>query len=81
MVSVTLTPNPVVVIGGLSMPHVPVKVEQVKSVPDKHAGAAVIGVCFMHLFEKAGLLSTLSFDCLIAANIDPNRSYEKGLIL
>jgi hypothetical protein len=45
--SVTLTPKAVVVIGGLFLPYVPVKVEQVKSVPDKHAGATVIGVCFI----------------------------------
>jgi hypothetical protein len=69
--SVTLTPKAVVVMGGLSMPNVPVKVEQVKSVLDKHAGAAVIGVCFMHMFEKAGWTGTISFDCLIDANIDP----------
>jgi len=25
----------------------------------------------MHLFEKAGWLSTVSFDCLIDATIDP----------
>jgi len=25
----------------------------------------------MHMFEKAGWLATVSFDCLIDANIDP----------
>jgi hypothetical protein len=25
----------------------------------------------MHMFEKAGWLSAVSFDCLIDANIDP----------
>ena len=69
--TVILKPKAVVVMGGLSMPNVPVKAEQVKSVLDKHSDAAVIGVCFMHMFEKAGWLSTLSFDCLIDANIDP----------
>jgi len=68
---VTLKPKAIVIMGGLSMPNVPVKAEQVKSVIDKHAGAAVIGVCFMHMFEKAGWLSTVSFDCQIDANIDP----------
>jgi hypothetical protein len=68
---VTLNPKGIVIMGGLSMPNVPVKAEQVKSVIDKHSGAAVIGVCFMHMFEKAGWLSTVSFDCLIDANIDP----------
>jgi hypothetical protein len=68
---VIVNPKAIVVMGGLSMPNVPVKVEQVKSVIDKHAGAAVIGVCFMHMFEKAGWLPTVSFDCMIDANIDP----------
>ncbi len=68
---IVLKPRAIVVMGGLSMPNVPVKAEQVKAVIAKHPGAAVIGVCFMHMFEKAGWLSTVSFDCLIDANIDP----------
>ena len=68
---VMLKPKAIVIMGGLSMPNVPVKAEQVKAVIDKHAGAAVIGVCFMHMFEKAGWLNTITFDCLIDANIDP----------
>ena len=68
---VRLNPNAIVVMGGLSMPNVPVKPEQVKSVLEKHSGAVSIGVCFMHMFEKAGWLNTLTFDCLIDATIDP----------
>lgn len=68
---VMLKPEAIVIMGGLSMPGVPVNVEQVKAAIDKHAGAAVIGVCFMHMFEKAGWLNTITFDCLIDANIDP----------
>jgi len=68
---VTLKPKAIVIMGGLSMPNVPVKAEQVKAVIDKHPGTAVIGVCFMHMFEKAGWLNTITFDCLIDANIDP----------
>ena len=68
---VTLKPKAIVIMGGLSMPNVPVKAEQVKAVLNKHPGTLVIGVCFMHMFEKAGWLSTVSFDCLIDANIDP----------
>jgi hypothetical protein len=68
---IVLKPRAIVVMGGLSMPNVPVKAEQMKAVIEKHPGAAVIGVCFMHMFEKAGWLSTVSFDCLIDANIDP----------
>ena len=68
---IVLKPKAIVIMGGLSMPNVPVKAEQVKAVIAKHPGAAVIGVCFMHMFEKAGWLDTVSFDCLIDANIDP----------
>lgn len=69
--SLALKPKAVVIMGGLSMPNVPVKAEQVKAVIDRHPDALVIGVCFMHMFEKAGWLTTISFDCLIDANIDP----------
>jgi len=71
MAPVKLNPKAIVIMGGLSMPDIPVKAEQVKSVIDRHPGAVVIGVCFMHMFEKAGWLSTISFDCLIDATIDP----------
>jgi len=71
MSPVTFKPKVIVIMGGLSMPNVPVKAEQVKDVLDKYPGTAVIGVCFMHMFEKAGWLSIVSFDCLIDANIDP----------
>ncbi len=71
MSKVTFKPKAIVIMGGLSMPNVPVKAEQVKVVLGKYPGVAVIGVCFMHMFEKAGWLSTVSFDCLIDANIDP----------
>jgi hypothetical protein len=66
-----VNPKAIVIMGGLSMPNVPVKPEQVKVVLDKHPGTLVIGVRFMHMFEKAGWLSTVSFDCMIDANIDP----------
>jgi len=71
MASVTVKPKIIVIMGGLSMPNVPVKAEQVQAVIAKHPGARVIGVCFMHMFEKAAWTGTLSFDCLIDANIDP----------
>ncbi len=73
-----LKPKAVVIMGGLSMPSVPVKAEQVKAVIDSHPGAPVIGVCFMHMFEKAGWLTVLSFDCLIDANIDPVEVTKKS---
>ena len=71
MSPVTLKPKAIVILGGLSMPNVTVKAEQVKAAIDRHPGAVVIGVCFMHMFERAGWTKTLSFDLLIDANIDP----------
>ena len=75
---VTLNPKAIVIMGGLSMPNVPVKAEQVKTVIDRHSGAMVIGVCFMHMFEKARWLNTIAFDCLIDANIDPVEVTKKS---
>jgi hypothetical protein len=75
--AVTLKPNVIVVMGGLSMPNVPVKPEQVKAIIDKHTGAIIIGVCFMKMFEKAGWLKIIEFDCLIDANIDPVEVIKK----
>jgi hypothetical protein len=68
---VSVHPKAIVIMGGLSMPNVPIKAEQVKAVIDRHTGILVIGVCFMHMFEKAGWLSTISFNYLIDATIDP----------
>ena len=68
---VTLNPKALIVMGGLSMPNIPVTAEQTKAIIDRHTGAAVIGVCFMRMFEKAGWLETITFDCLIDANIYP----------
>jgi len=68
---VTIKPKTIVIMGGLSMPNVPVKVEQVKTMLDRHPGTLVVGVCFMHMFEKAGWIPVVSFDCLIDAMIDP----------
>jgi hypothetical protein len=66
-----LKPKAIVVMGGLSMPNVPIQAVQVKAVIDRHQGATVIGVCFMKMFEKEGWLKVISFDCLIDATIDP----------
>ena len=64
-------PKAVVIMGGLAMPDVPVKKEQVKDLIARHGNVNVIGVCFMSMFEKAGWLDTISFDIMIDATIDP----------
>lgn len=66
-----LHPKVIVVMGGLAMPNVPVAAGQVQVIIDSHPGAKVVGVCFMQMFEKAGWLATISFDCLIDATLDP----------
>jgi hypothetical protein len=75
---VTCKPKAIIIMGGLSMPNMPVKSKQVKTVLDKHPGTLVIGVCFMHMFEKAGWLPVVSFDCLIDAMIDPVEVTKKS---
>lgn len=65
------TPAMVVVMGGLSMPNVPVTVDQVKSAIEKYPGATRVGICFMNMFEKAGWLNAIDFDLLIDASINP----------
>ncbi len=64
-------PKTVVVMGGLSMPNVPVKMEQVKTAVEKYPDADLIGICFMNMFEKAGWLKAMEFDLLIDATINP----------
>ena len=63
-------PSIIVVMGGLAMPGVPVSLEQAKTTFTKYADVARIGVCFMHMFQKANWLDRISFDLLIDATID-----------
>ncbi len=64
-------PKAVVVMGGLSMPNVPVTMEQVKAAVENHPDAILIGICFMNMFEKTGWLKAMEFDLLIDATINP----------
>jgi hypothetical protein len=64
-------PKVVVIMGGLSMPNVPVTLEQVRSTVGKHPDALLVGICFMNMFEKAGWLKSMEFDLLIDATISP----------
>lgn len=64
-------PAAVVVMGGLSMPNVPVTLDQVKAAIEQYPDAAKIGICFMNMFEKAGWLKSIDFDLLIDASIAP----------
>jgi len=62
-------PAVLVVMGGLAMPNMPVDADSVVSVMTRWKGAASIGVCFMHMFAKAGWLDKIRFDLLIDADI------------
>jgi hypothetical protein len=67
---VTLDPKLIVIMGGLSMPNIPVSAEMVKDTISQH-NAPRVGVCFMHMFEKTGWTEEIVFDLLIDAMIDP----------
>jgi hypothetical protein len=70
-VPVIVKPGVLVIMGGLSMPYMPVTKDQVKDLIGKYRGVIVVGVCFMSMFEKAGWLDTVEFDLLIDGTLDP----------
>ncbi|WP_054847936.1 DUF2124 family protein [Methanoculleus chikugoensis] len=69
--TVSLDPKVIVLMGGLSMPGVPVEKEAVQAIVAAHPGAKVVGICFMRMFEKMGWLDAFDFDLIIDAAIDP----------
>ncbi len=68
---VPVRPKVIVVMGGLAMPMMPLSRENVKAMISHHDNVKVVGVCFMSMFKKAGWLDTISFDCLIDAQLNP----------
>jgi hypothetical protein len=72
-----LIPGVQVIMGGLAMPNVPVTVGDAKRMLARHKDSAVIGVCFMSMFEKANWMDEISFYILIDATIDPVRVSEQ----
>ncbi len=66
-----LSPRALVILGGLSMPNVPVTVNDARGIIDRHPESDRIGICFMHMFDKAGWLGPLDFTFLIDATISP----------
>ena len=69
VISPPKNPAVVVIMGGLAMPNMPVTADDVAQVLTKWKGSRKIGVCFMHMFEKAGWLEKIDFDLLIDAEI------------
>jgi len=70
---VRVDPKVIVLMGGLAMPGVPVTKEAVQAAVGTHPEAKVVGICFMHMFEKAGWLDAFDFDLIIDAVLDPVR--------
>lgn len=71
-----IDPKVIVLMGGLAMPGVPVTKEAVQAVVAAHPGAKVVGICFMHMFAKAGWLDAFDFDLIVDAAIDPVRVWR-----
>ncbi len=73
---VRVDPKVIVLMGGLSMPGVPIEKEAVQAAVVAHPGAKVVGICFMQMFEKMGWLDLFEFDLIIDAAIDPVRVWR-----
>ena len=52
----------VVILGGMAMPKIGVKSDEMKDFLTKMKYKKLIGVCFMSIFEKAGWCQALEFD-------------------
>jgi hypothetical protein len=72
-----LAPKALVIMGGLSMPNIPVKAEDAKTITDLHKGTKIIGICFMNMFEREGWTNVIPFDLMIDATIDPVKVSKK----
>ncbi len=57
----------VALLGGLTMPKVNVKIEEVNEMVDKilNKDGKVIGLCYMDMFREAGWENQVDFDCII----------------
>ena len=62
-------PSIIVVMGGLAMPGIPVNPEQAETLFQKYLGVVRVGICFMHMFQKANWLERISFDLIIDATV------------
>jgi hypothetical protein len=52
----------IVILGGMAMPKIGVRPEEMKEFLSKMKYKKLIGVCFMSIFEKAGWCQALPFD-------------------
>jgi hypothetical protein len=58
----SLDADVVVILGGMAMPKIGVKLEEMKNFLTKIKYKKLLGVCFMSIFEKAGWCQNLEFD-------------------
>jgi hypothetical protein len=65
-----VTTDALVVLGGMAMPKIGVKPEEMKDFLSKIKYKKLIGVCFMGIFEKAGWCQTLDYDYLMNVIIE-----------
>ncbi len=59
----------VVILGGMAMPKIGVKPEEMKDFLASMKYKKLIGVCFMSIFEKSGWCQALQYDYLINMDI------------
>ncbi|HWQ66780.1 MAG TPA: DUF2124 family protein [Methanospirillum sp.] len=62
-------PAILVMMGGLSMPVSGIAASDAARIVQEYSDASTIGICFMHMFEKTGWTSEISFDLLIDAQV------------
>lgn len=60
----------VVVLGGMAMPKIGVRPEEMKEFLGKMRYKKLIGVCFMSMFEKSGWCQMLPFSYVLNVNLE-----------
>ena len=60
----------VVILGGMAMPKIGVKAEEMKDFLGKMQYKKLIGVCFMSLFEKSGWCQKLPFQYVMNVDLE-----------
>jgi len=75
--SVEANADVVVILGGMAMPKIGVKPEEMKDFLADLKYKKLIGVCFMSIFEKPGWCQALPFDFVMNLIIDGEISCQK----
>lgn len=62
----------VALLGGLTLPKVKVKIEDVNNMVDKilSKNGKLIGLCYMDMFKEAGWEDQVNFDCIINGTLN-----------